>query len=121
MVWKFRFPQLRVLATNTGATTGTILHGEGFITADTTTADDADIVILPSAVAGMILWVYNSDGTYDFELTAAAGDKINGGAAAGASTVGQDVLVRLVAVDAENWIATQFAADGTESKLDASA
>lgn len=108
-------------ATDTGATTGTIAQGTDFIQCDTTTADDADIVLLPTAVAGTVLYILNDDSTQDFELTAAASDKINGGTAAGASTVGEGVFVRLVAVTDELWIATQFAADGTESKLDASA
>ncbi len=108
-------------ATNTGATTGTIAQGTDFIQCDTTTADDLDIVLLPTAVAGTVMYILNDDAAQDFELTAAASDKINGGSAAGASTVGEGVLVRLVAVTNELWIATQFAANGTESALDASA
>lgn len=108
-------------ATDTGATTGTIAQGTDFIQCDTTTADNLDIVLLPTAVAGTVMYILNDSAARDFELTAAASDKINGGAAAGASTVGEGVLVRLVAVTDELWIATQFATDGTESKLDASA
>ena len=108
-------------ATNAGATTGTIEAGMGFIQCNVTSADNADIVLLPSAVAGTIIWILNDDASYDFELTSAASDKINGGTANAASTVGEGVLVRLIAVTDELWIATQFAADGTESKLDASA
>lgn len=118
---EFRYTPTNRTATDTGATTGTILAGEGFVALDTTTADDLDIVILPAAAIGTVLWVYNKDGTYDFELTAAGSDTINGGSAGGASTVGEDVLVRLVCVAANTWIASQFAANGTESKLDASA
>lgn len=100
-------------ATDTGATTGTIAAGASFVQANETTGDDGDILVLPAAVAGQHLIVLNDDAAHDFALTAAAGDTINGGAAAGAVTVGEDECVFLFAIDAADWRAFKVSGNGT--------
>lgn len=107
------------LATVAGATTGTLYLGESFISV--TSDNDAHIILLPEAVAGNIVWIMNEDAAQDVELTAKAGDTINGGAAGGASTLAFSVLARCVATTAAKWVVTEFAADGTESAMTASA
>ena len=98
-------------ATVAGATTGLIPAGVSFWSGDSD--DNAHIVVLPAAVEGQQLVVFNDDAAQDFVLTAAAGDTINGGVAAGAVTIAEDEVVFLFAVNATDWRAFKIAGAGT--------
>jgi len=98
-------------ATVGGATTGLIAAGCSFWSGDSD--NDAHIVVLPTAVEGQQLVVFNDDSSQDFELTAAASDTINGGTAAGAVTIAEDEVVFLFAVNATDWRAFKIAGAGT--------
>lgn len=98
-------------ATVAGATTGLIAAGLSFWSGDSD--NDAHIVVLPAAVEGQQLVVFNDDAAQEFKLTAASGDTINGGTAAGAVTVTEDEVVFLFAVNATDWRAFKIAGAGT--------
>jgi len=99
-------------ANDAGDGTAIIAAGEQFLQVDTTTADDADIITLPAGLAGMIIYIYNSDGTYDFVIDANASETINGGANI---TLGQDDLAILRCVADGVWVASEIAANGALS------
>ena len=108
-------------ATDDGTGTGTIADGTSFVTVDADS--DADhIIILPTPTPGTIVYLTES-GTTGYELRSSAPDSvaINGGSGAGfeSAIAGAITYVRCVCVSATSWIATQFAADGTESKVEA--
>lgn len=107
-------------ATATGATTGTLSAGSQFVTV---TSDDANkIIILPAPVVGTEIWLKNGATGYELRSSAPATIAINGGSGASAeSAVGASVLVRAICTSATTWIASTFAADGTEAALEAAA
>ena len=112
-----------VVATATGATTGTIPDGAGFCSV-TVTTDANDIVVLPTPTPGNIVWL--ASGAVAFELRSNAPTTVlinggTGGAAVESAVATTDVLTRCVCQDATHWIVTHFAAAGTESAADAAA
>lgn len=105
-------------ATELGDGDAIIAAGTSYVSV--TTTDDAYIIVLPTAIAGNEIWLMNTSATKDFELKGAASDTINGGAAAGTSTIAEATLVRAVASTAVNWVVSEFTAAGVESATDAS-
>lgn len=97
-------------ANNGGDGSAIAAVGEGFLQIDTTTSDDADILTLPAALAGMVIYIYNVDGTYDFILEGNASETINGAANV---TLGEDDMLHMICVEDGKWIAVQLAANGT--------
>ena len=97
--------------------------GVTFVTVDAD-GDSAHIIILPEPVPGTIVWLTENGSTgYEVRSSAPASVAINGGTDTNAeSAVGGAVACcRLVCISATKWIGTKFAADGTESKMDAAA
>ena len=106
-------------ATDDGTGTGTIAAGETFITVNAD-SDANHIITLPAPTPGTIVYLTENGSTgYELRSSAPATVSINGGAEANAESAiaGSTELVRCVCVSATKWIATQFAADGTESKI----
>lgn len=109
------------LSTATATLAGVALSaGSQFVTVTSTDANH--IVILPAPVVGTEIWLQNGATGYELRTSAPATIAINGGKEANAeSAIGASVLVRAICTSATTWIASQFAADGTESKVDAAA
>jgi len=119
----FQSGSTAIVATATGATTGTI--GTGTRHCTVTVATDADdIVILPAPVVGREVWLHSNTVAYELRASGAT-VAINGGAGATAESavLNTDITTRCVCVGTTDpgWIVTHFAADGTESKADAAA
>tara|TARA_R100000458_G_C8248727_1_gene226080 strand:+ start:191 stop:949 length:759 start_codon:yes stop_codon:yes gene_type:complete len=112
-----------ITATADGTGTGTVPQG-GFYTVSST--DNAHIVILPAAVAGTVVYL-NSEGeaseAYELRSSSPAAIAINGGTGSNAESAiaAGTALVRCVCVANDKWICTQYANDGTESKVEAAA
>lgn len=107
-------------ATVAGATTGTILTGEGFITV--TASDTNAIIILPTPTPGHVVWLASpTDDSYELRSSAPNTVYINGGngTVAESAVANADMLTRCVCVDATHWTVTHFALNGTESAGDA--
>mgnify|MGYP005990929665 CR=1 FL=1 len=109
-----------VTATDSGAAipagTATVL-----VNAD---GDANHIVILPAPVVGNIIHIIENGTTgYELRTSSPASISINGGTgSSGESAIaGATTYIRCVCVSSTAWIATQFAADGTESKVEAAA
>jgi hypothetical protein len=112
-----------VTATDDGTGTGQIPVGANFVTVDAD-SDANHIVTLPAPVVGTIIHIAES-GTTGFELrtSAPATIGINAGTGSNAESAiaGAITLVRCVCVSSTNWVASQFDADGDESKVEAAA
>ena len=120
---KIQSPTTAVTATDDGSGTGTIPAGTAvaLVNAD---SDANHIVILPAPVVGNIITIIESGTTgYELRTSTPASIGINGGTASnGESAIaGATTYIRCVCVSSTSWIATQFAADGTESKVEAAA
>ena len=106
-------------ATVAGASTGTILAGESFITV---TASDTDaIIILPTPTPGNVIWLASpTNDAYELRSSIPATVLINGsGGDSTESTIANaDMLTRCVCVDATHWTITHFTLNGTESAGD---
>ena len=112
-----------VVATDTGATTGTISDTATFVTVDND-SDANHIVVLPTPTPGREVWIAGAaDGAFELRSSAPATVAINGGTGATAESAIAitDVLVRAFCSTATTWIVTCFAAAGTESAADAAA
>lgn len=112
-----------VTATDDGTGTGTIADGTSFVTVNAD-SDATHIVILPTPTPGTIVYL-TENGSTGYELRSSAPNTvaINGGTATNAESAiaGAITLVRCVCVSSTLWIATQFDADGDESKVEAAA
>ena len=112
-----------VLATADGTGSGTLKQG-GFYRVSSTNNDH--IVVLPDAVPGTVVYL-NSVGetseAYELRTSAPSTISINGGSGSNAeSAIASGIaLVRCICLTSGAWIATQFANDGTESKVEAAA
>ncbi len=88
----------------TASTTQT--QGQGALTKDqnvvTVCANTNDTVTLPSAVAGMCVYIKNK-GAQTLQIFPASGDAINAGAANAAITLAAGVSVTLRTVDVTTW------------------
>jgi len=112
-----------VIATATGATTGTIPDGASVCTV-TVATDANDIVVLPTPTPGNIVWLLSAAVAFELRSSAPSTVLINGGtggAAVESAVANTDYVTRCVCMDATHWIVTHFAADGTESAGDAAA
>ena len=93
------------IPTTTVAAAGSI-HGDAAALSEgfnlVTGADDAKGVILPSAVAGMVVIIKVGDGA-DLKVWPNTSDAINGITANNAMTVVDDVCFMLIALDATTW------------------
>ena len=68
-------------------------------------ADGTKGVILPAAIAGIVVEVYNEHATNGLKIYPASGDDINDGSADAAITIEGKTLARFVAVDTSTWAA----------------
>lgn len=112
-----------VVATADGTGTGTLKQG-GFYRVSSTNNDH--IVVLPDAIPGSIVYLNSAGETseaYELRTTNPGSIAINGGSGSNAESAiaTGTALVRCICIDSGNWIATQFANDGTESKVEAAA
>ena len=110
-------------ATDDGTGDGTIAAGTSVVLVDADS--DADhIIILPAPVVGNIITIIEN-GTTGYELRSSTPGSIgiNGGTGSGAESAiaGAITYIRCVCVSSTSWIATQFDADGDESKVEAAA
>lgn len=85
----------------------------GFYTFDETTGDNGDILLLPTAVVGMEMWLQNIDAAQSVELKPYSGEQINGLGANTATTVAAGSLVHCICSVTGHWRANTYAADGT--------
>lgn len=107
-------------ATVTGATTGTILPGEGFV--EVTSANAAHIIKLPAPVPGTLVVITVGANGYELASSAPATVGINGGTGASVSSaIGAGVTAFLFCASATNWIGWQLASDGTLTKVETAA
>lgn len=110
----------RTVTAAPGGTTGVIADGTGFVTV--TSSDGNKVLTLPTPTPGTIVWVAANATGYELRSDTPGSVAINGGTGASAeSAVSSGVSIRCVCMSATTWICTQFAANGTESKLDAAA
>jgi hypothetical protein len=117
---KIQSPTTAVTATDAGAaipagTSVALVNADG---------DANHIVILPAPVVGNIIHIIENGTTgYELRTTDPTSIAINGGTASGGESAiaGATTYIRCVCVSSTAWISTQFAADGTESKVEAAA
>lgn len=106
-------------ATADGTGTGTIATGTSFVTAVDAT-QVTDWMVLPSPVAGTIVWIGTVDDASGFEVRTndPANVSMNGVVGAGKETAIPSTasLVRFVCVSNNDWIGTMFDASGTEAE-----
>lgn len=110
-------------ATDDGSGNGTIAAGTSVVLVDAD-SDANHIIILPAPVVGNIITIIENGTTgYELRTSTPASIGINGGTGANAESAiaGATTYIRCVCVSSTAWIATQFAADGTESKVEAAA
>lgn len=107
-------------ATADGTGTGTI---SATATDVTVTCDNANkIIILPAPTPGRVVRIINGATGYELRTSNPATISLNGGAAENAeSAIGANMVVEARCVSPTKWIANQYAADGTESKVEAAA
>tara|TARA_R100001440_G_scaffold51176_3_gene71161 strand:- start:2895 stop:3578 length:684 start_codon:yes stop_codon:yes gene_type:complete len=110
-------------ATDDGTGTGQIPIGAKFVVVNAG-GDANHIVTLPEPVVGDIIHITERNGgTTGFELRtstpASIGINAGTGSNAESAIAGATTLVRCVCVSSTNWVATQFDADGDESKVEA--
>lgn len=91
----------------TGITAGTTqTQGQVPLTKDinivSTCANANDVVTLPAAVAGMIIYIRNN-GAQTLQIFPASGDAINGAAADASTTLASGASVRYYTADTTNW------------------
>ena len=110
-------------ATADGTGTGLIADGTSFVTVTTANADH--IITLPTPTPGVIVWLGTEAESQAFEVRTdtPASVKINGGSGSNAESAipAASMLVRFVCVNATNWIASYWDADGDEAKVEAAA
>jgi hypothetical protein len=112
-----------ITATDDGSGTGTIPAGTAVALVNAN-SDANHIVKLPAPVVGNIIHIIENGTTgYELRTTDPTSISINGGTgSSGESAIaGATTYIRCVCVSSTAWIATQFAADGTESKVEAAA
>tara|TARA_R100001440_G_scaffold39679_1_gene59180 strand:+ start:84 stop:818 length:735 start_codon:yes stop_codon:yes gene_type:complete len=112
-----------VTATADGTGTGTLKQG-GFHRV--TSANNDHIITLPEPIPGTVVYLNSVNETseaYELRTSNPAEVAINGGSGSNAeSAIASGIaLVRCICITSSNWIATQFANDGTESKVEAAA
>lgn len=93
----------------TVASAGSAQGDAASVTADITTVTGADGtkgVILPAAVPGKVMRVYNAVATNGLKIYPATSGTINGGSADAAITIEGKTLCYLVGIDGTNWAAT---------------
>lgn len=109
-----------VTATSDGTGTGVIDAGVSYVTV--TSSDANYIATLPSPVAGNIIHIFVGANGFELRSSDPATISINGGAGANfESAIAANTLVRCVCTSATTWVATQFAADGTETAVEVAA
>lgn len=86
----------------TGSTQGDAAALTGYVGYDVTAGDDTKGVVLPTAVAGLVVLVYNS-GSAGLKIYPATADTINGGSANAAITILEETMAILWAKDATDW------------------
>ena len=116
---------LAITATDDGTGTGQIPVGANFVLVNAD-SDANHIVTLPAPVVGTIIHITERNGaTTGFELRtsdpATIGINAGTGSNAESAIAGAITLVRCVCVSSTNWVASQFDADGDESKVEAAA
>ena len=112
-----------ITATADGATEGKIRQG-GFYRVSSTNNDH--IVTLPAAIPGTVVYlnsVAETSEAYELRSSDPSTIAINGGTGSNVeSAIATGIaLVRCICISSTAWIATQFANDGTESKVEAAA
>lgn len=110
-------------ATDDGSGNGTIAAGTSVVLVDAD-SDANHIIILPAPVVGNIITIIENGTTgYELRTSNPASIGINGGTGSGAESAiaGAITYIRCVCVSSTSWIATQFDADGDESKVEAAA
>jgi hypothetical protein len=110
-------------ATDDGSGNGTIAAGTSVVLVDAD-SDANHIIILPAPVVGNIITIIENGTTgYELRTSSPASIGINGGTGSGAESAiaGAITYIRCVCVSSTSWIATQFDADGDESKVEAAA
>ena len=115
--------RIDVTATDDGTGTGTIPNMASVVQVNAD-SDANHIVILPAAVIGRVVIIIEN-GTTGYELRSATPGSIsiNGGTGSGAESAiaGAVSYIKCVAISSTAWICSQYAADGTESKVEAAA
>ena len=110
-------------ATDDGSGNGTIAAGTSVVLVDAD-SDANHIIVLPAPVVGNIITIIENGTTgYELRTSTPASIGINGGTGANAESAiaGAITYIRCVCVSSTSWIATQFDADGDESKVEAAA
>ena len=112
-----------ITATSDGATEGKIRQG-GFYRVSSTNNDH--IVTLPAAIPGTVVYlnsVAETSEAYELRSSDPSTIAINGetGSNVESAIATGIALVRCICISSTAWIATQFANDGTESKVEAAA
>ena len=106
----------------TASDAGTAIDdGTSFVTVNAD-GDANHIVILPTPTPGTIVYLTENGSTgYELRSSAPASVAINGATGANfeSAIAGTITYVRCVCISATAWIATQFDADGDESKVEA--
>tara|TARA_R100001015_G_scaffold2717_1_gene871 strand:+ start:74 stop:826 length:753 start_codon:yes stop_codon:yes gene_type:complete len=112
-----------ITATADGATEGKIRQGGFYRVAS---GNNDHIVTLPAAIPGTVVYlnsVAETSEAYELRSSDPSTISINGGTGSNAeSAIATGIaLVRCICISSTAWIATQFANDGTESKVEAAA
>ena len=118
-------PNIQSPATALTATDAGVTIPAGTAVALINADSDADhIVILPAPVVGNIIHIIETATTgYELRTSTPGSIGINGGTGSNAESAiaGAITYIRCVCVSSTSWIATQFDADGDESKVEAAA
>lgn len=111
-----------VARTTTADGTGTGLIADGTTYVTVTSAGANNILTLPTPTPGNIVYAYVGANGYELRSDTPASVAINGGTGANAeSAIAANTLIRCVCTSSTTWVCSQFAADGTESKVEAAA
>lgn len=115
-------PIVEVVATANGLTTA-IITATGMDTRVKVTCDQEDkIIVLPAPVPGSIVWLLPSAVGYELRSSDPETVAINGGTGEAAeAAIPAANLIRCVCTSATTWVCNKYAANGTESKVDAAA
>lgn len=115
-----RFVEARTATAEPGGTTGLITDGTDFVVV--TSGNAAHVITLPDASIGDVISLRNGATGYELRSHAPATVAINGGTASNAeSAIAANIFVVCHRVNATAWICSQYATDGTESKVEAAA
>lgn len=114
--------QSAAVARTSGDGTGTAAIADGTTYVTTTSGNAANWFKLPTPTPGNVVWMGPNATGHEVRSSAPASVAINGGTGATAeSAVGANVTVRFVCTSSTTWVATTFAANGTEAALEAAA